>query len=74
MWTSLVAQKVKNLPAMQEPTPRSGQSPGEENAYPLQYACLGNPMDRGGRWATVCGFTKSGTLGHNIVTKQPQQD
>ena len=22
-------------------------SPGEQNAYPLQYSCLENPMDRG---------------------------
>jgi len=24
-----------------------GRSPGEENSYPSQYSCLGNPMDRG---------------------------
>ena len=23
------------------------RSPGEGNDYPLQYSCLGNPMDRG---------------------------
>ena len=28
-------------------TPRSGRSPGEGNGNPLQYFCLGNPMDRG---------------------------
>ena len=27
--------------------PESGRSPGERNGYPLQYACLENPMDRG---------------------------
>ena len=27
--------------------PGSGRSPGEGNGYPLQYSCLGNPMDRG---------------------------
>ena len=26
--------------------PALGRSPGEENGYPLQYSCLGNPMDR----------------------------
>ena len=26
-----------------------------------QYSCLGNPMDRGASWATVCGVTKSQT-------------
>ena len=25
----------------------SGRSPGEENGNPIQYSCLGNPMDRG---------------------------
>ena len=27
--------------------PGSGRYPGEGNGYPLQYSCLGNPMDRG---------------------------
>ena len=27
--------------------PGSGRSPGEGNSNPLQYSCLGNPMDRG---------------------------
>ena len=51
---SLVAQLVKNLPAMQEsqvwssgPNPRSGRSTGEGNSNPLQYSCLENFMDRG---------------------------
>ena len=29
------------------------RSPGEGNRNPLQYSCLGNPMDRGAWWATV---------------------
>ena len=33
-------------------------SPGEENSNPLQYSCLGNPMDRGACWATVHGVAK----------------
>ena len=41
--------------------PGSGRSPGEENGNPLQYSCLGNPMDRGAWWATVHGVTKSWT-------------
>ena len=41
--------------------PGSGKSPGEENGNPLQYSCLGNPMDRGTWWATVHGITKSQT-------------
>ena len=27
--------------------PESGRSPGEGNGNPLQYSCLGNPMDVG---------------------------
>ena len=27
--------------------PESGNSPGEGSGNPLQYPCLGNPMDRG---------------------------
>jgi len=27
--------------------PGSGRSPGVENGDPLQYSCLGNPVDRG---------------------------
>ena len=38
--------------------PGSGGSPGKENANPFQYSCLGNPMDRGGWWATAHGVTK----------------
>ena len=39
----------------------SGRSPGGGNGTPLQYSCLGNPMDRGAWWATVQGVTKSQT-------------
>ena len=34
---------------------------GEGNGTPLQYSCLGNPMDRGAWWAAVHGVTKSQT-------------
>ena len=40
---------VKNPPANAGDsglTPGLGRSPGEGNGYPLQYSCLGNPMDR----------------------------
>ena len=39
----------------------SGRSPGEGNVNPLQYSCLGNPMDRGAWRATVHGVAKSQT-------------
>ena len=41
---------VKNPPAnteVEDSLPESGRSPGEGNGNPLQYSCLGNPMDRG---------------------------
>ena len=38
--------------------PGSGRSPGEGNGNPLQYSCLGSPMDRGTWQATVHGVTK----------------
>ena len=31
--------------------PGSARSPGGGNGNPLQYSCLGNPMDRGAWWA-----------------------
>ena len=41
-WASLVAQLVKNPPAMRETL---GRSPGEGKGYPLQYSGLENSMD-----------------------------
>ena len=38
--------------------PGSGRSLGEGNGNPLQYSCLGNPMDRGAWWAIVYGVAK----------------
>ena len=35
--------------------------PGEGNGNPVQYSCLGNPMDRGTWWATVHRVPKSQT-------------
>ena len=39
--------------------PGSGRSPGEWNGYPVQYACLENPMDRGAWQPIVHGVTRS---------------
>ena len=39
--------------------PGLGRSPRGENGNPLQYSCLGNPMERGAWWAPVHGVTKS---------------
>ena len=56
---SLVAQLVKNPPAMQETRVRllGGKDPLEKgNGNPFQYSCLENPMDRG-----IYGVSKSRT-------------
>ena len=39
--------------------PGLGRSPGEGNAYPLQYSCLENFMDREAWWATIRGVPES---------------
>ena len=47
--------------------PGSGRSPGGGHGHPLQYSCLGNPMDRGAWRATVHGVSRRQ---HNWSTKQ----
>ena len=52
---------VKNPPANagdMGSIPGLGRSPGEGNGNPLQYSCLGNPMDRGAWWTTVHGVAE----------------
>ena len=48
--------------------PESGSTPGGGNGNPLQYSCLGNPMNRGAWWTPVHGVTR---VRHNLVTKPP---
>ena len=58
----LCGSAVKNPPAMQEivgSIPGSGRSPREGNGNPLQYSCLGKPMDRGAWLASIHGISKS---------------
>ena len=65
---SQVAQQLRIGLPMQE-TGDAGlisglrRPPGVENGNPLQCSCLGTPMDRGARQATVHGVTKSQTRG-----------
>ena len=56
---------VKNPPANARDVsliPMSGRSPGEGDSNPLQYACLGNPMDREAGKATVHGVAKESDM------------
>ena len=60
---SLVAQTVKNQPAMQRHglDPWVGKNPGEWNGYPLQYSCLEDSMDTGAWRAAVHRVANSQT-------------
>ena len=56
---------VKNLPASprdKDLIPGLGRSPGEGHGNPLQYSCLGNPMDRGAWWAIGHGVAKESEM------------
>ena len=62
---------VKNVPANTGDSdwiPGSGRSPGEGNGNPLQYPCLGIPMDRGA-WPAYSPWGCK-RVGHDLVTKQ----
>ena len=64
---------VKNPPSNAGDTgliPGLGRCPGEGSGNPLQYSCLGNPMDRG-----ALGYSSGGhkTVRRNLATKQQQQ-
>ena len=48
--------------------PGSGKSPREGNGNPLQYSCLGNPMDKESGGLQSMG---SPEVQYNLVTKQP---
>ena len=69
-----MAQSVKNQPAMQETAchsiPGSGRSTGGGNGNPLQYSCLGNPMDRKAWRTAVPGVAR---VQHDLATKPPPE-
>ena len=58
---------VKNLPANagdigdEGSIPGPGRSSGRGDGNPVQYSCLGNPVDRGAWRATVHGVSKNRT-------------
>ena len=63
MCFAIMAQIVKNLPAMKETglIPGLGRPLREGHGNPLQYFCLENPTDREAWQATVHGVTKNQT-------------
>ena len=70
----LAGSVVKNPPASAGDTRDVGSIPGlrrssgEGNGYPLQYSCLGNPMDREAWWARVHRVTKNWTQMEQLST------
>ena len=48
--------------------PELGRFTEEGNGNPLQYSCLGNPMDKEIWQSTVCGVAKSWTCLSNYTT------
>ena len=72
-WAFPGGSVVKTLPANagdEGLIPGSGRSPGKGHGNPLQYSCLGNPMDKRAWWAIESmGSQELGEL----VTKWQQQ-
>ena len=71
-YLSLMAQTVKNLPAMRRPgfSPSVRNIPWRGEDYPLEYSCLENPMDRGAWLAAVIALQR---VGHSWVTNAHTQ-
>ena len=64
LWGFSGGSVLKNPPANAGDVvsiPGLGRSVGKRSVNPLQYSCLGNPMDRRAEWAIVHGVTKSQT-------------
>ena len=71
-WGSPGGSAVKSLPANAEhvgSTSGSGRSPGEGSGNPLQYSCLGNPMERRACQATVSPWDPKRAR-RDLVTEQ----
>ena len=78
-WLKKTKDKKKSLPASAEDAGDMGlipgweRSPGRGNGNPLQYLCLGTPMDRGAWWATVHRVTESDT-NKRLNTQAPRRE
>ena len=54
--------------------PGSGRTPGERNGNPPQYACLGNPMDRGAWRATNYGVVKESDTTYQVNNNKDRME
>ena len=71
---------VKNLPVNAGDTGDAGsilelrRCPGGGNGNPLQYSCLGNPMDRGAWQLQSMGSQETDTTQHSTVQHTTQRN
>jgi len=68
---------VKNLPVSAgdaDLIPESGKTPGKRNGNLLQYACLGNPMDRGAWRATNYGVVKESDTTYQVNNNKDRME
>ena len=75
-WASLVAQSVKNAPAMQENRLQflgQRRSSGEGNGNALQYSCLENSMDREPGGLQYMGCNESDTTEQRTLTLKSEK-
>ena len=76
--TSLSLSVVKNLPASAgdirdlASIPESGRPPGGEHGNPLQYSCLGIPMDRKA-WRAIVHRVATSQTGLKQLSMQAQR-
>ena len=59
---SLDGNKFTSNVGDQGSIPELGRSPGEGNGNPIQYSCLGNPMDKGAWQANLFIWGRGGEL------------
>ena len=76
-WSFPGGSAAKNLPVSTGDVgsiPESGRPPGDGNCNPLQYSCLGNPMDTGAWQDIVHGVAKSQTQLSDYMTTRGQKE